>query len=130
METKHLRQRIQRETSIPSVLGDEYLITTVENSRRGDRDPRSVIRQTVDSEKSKEMILELVEEKEDDIGVMKLEYIVPENQKGDWISEQITEEMKQLPYVLRERKNEKDANNGDEAFYVAEYAISTSWIKD
>jgi hypothetical protein len=130
MDTNHLRQRIERETQIPTVLGDEYLITTVNKSNRRERDPRSVIRDTVDAEKSKQMILELVENKEDDIGIMRLEYIVTDIEKGDWISEQITAELERLPYVLRERKNEQDAHNGDEAFYVAEYAISTSWIED
>lgn len=129
MDVEHLRQRIESETSIPDLLGEDYMITTVENNPQRRRKPGVMVARSRGREDTRKMILNLMENKKDDIGVMKIEYIAPHDEKGEWFSDQVSAELNQLPYILRERKSKKDAHNGEEAVYVAEYAVDTDWIE-
>ena len=133
MDVEHLRNRIEDETRLPEVLDGDYHISTVQintSPRRG-RKRGNVMVLTSSSEKSpKDKVMDMMENKKDDIEVMRVEYIVPHGDKGEWISGQITEELLNLPYILRERKRKEDADDGEESVYVADYAVSTEWIED
>lgn len=132
MDAEHLRSRVEKETRLPEVLDGDYHVSTVQTGGSPQRGRRGrLIMSTSNSEKdSKDKMMDMLEDKKDDIGVMRVEYIVPHGDKGEWISEQITEELLTLPYILRERKRKEDANDGDESVYVADYAVSTDWIED
>lgn len=132
MDVEHLRSRIEKETRLPDVLDGDYHISTVETrnpQRRANRRGGLVI-SAGSKEDAKSKMMDIMENKKDDIGVMRIEYIVPYNDNGEWISEQITEELMDLPYILRERKRKEDAHDEEEAVYVADYAVSTDWIEE
>lgn len=132
MNTQNLRNRIEEETRLPEVLDGDYHISTVQMRSARPRGTRgNGLRISADSRKdAKHKMMDMMEQRKDGVGVMRIEYIVPHNDKGEWISDQITEELKSLPYIIRERKCEEEGNKDGEALYVADYSVSTEWIED
>lgn len=134
MNISNLSDRIRQETDLERFIGKEgvdYEVSSV-RSRRGRArmmQGKMVVMRTSGSE-SKDEILDRMEEKKKDVGVFKIEFIVDDDDKAEWRSEQVSEEIKRLPYIMRERKMERDADNGDEVIYVGEYAVDENWIED
>lgn len=131
MDINHLRDRIRKETDIERFIGCEgvdYRVSDVhtKTQRSGLRPGMVVVR----GKPSQDKILNKMEEQKEDIGIFKIEFILENDDRAEWSSNQVGEEIKRLPYVLRERKMERDAENEDEVIYVGEYAIDKNWIQE
>lgn len=134
MNLNHLKDRLRKETDVERFIGEEgvdYRVSSIRTRRTQRANLRSGQMVIMGGKPpSKDELLNKVEEKKDKIGIFKIEFIVDNNDKAEWIASQVGEEIKHLPYILRERKMERDADNEDEAIYVGEYAVDKNWIEE
>lgn len=134
MNISNLSDRIRQETDLERFIGKEgvdYEVSSVRSRRgRARMMQGKMVVMKMSGPESKDEILDRMEEKKKDVGVFKIEFIVDDDDKAEWRSEQVSEEIKRLPYIMRERKMVRDADNGDEVIYVGEYAVDENWIED
>lgn len=127
MNINDLRKRIREETDLDKFIGEENV----------DYEINKVLKKPIKISAGNPQSLNEIFKKmaksrneKNDLGAFRIQYIVDNDNKAEWRSEQVSNEICRLPYVVKEKNMKKVIENDDEIIYIGTYLVDTNWIRE